>query len=182
VADRVYDALVGLPRVRERLQQIASPPRRVAVMAPTANFPPIEAISLKGARINAHPMDGLAPQALDGSIATRWHSGGTQTGNEHIVLDLGTPTPVRGLKLRLGNAGYDYGRVLAVDVAQDESRFTEVLRVSGEQATLPELDGGQGQRLNLAETATARFVRIRQLGQSDENFWSVAEIELYTVK
>jgi hypothetical protein len=182
VADRVYDELAALPRVRERLQRIATPPRRVAELAPKVNLPSAEAISLKGARIRAYPMDGLAIQALDGSIATRWHSGGMQTGNEQIVLDLGTPTPVRSLRLRLGSAGYDYGRILAVDVAQDESRFTEVLRVGGEQATLPELDGGQEQRLNLTETATARFVRIRQLGRSDENYWSVAEIELYTAK
>ena len=181
VADRVYDALAELPRVRERSGRIASP-RQVAVLAPRQHFPAVEAISLKSTRISAHPMDGLAAQALDGSIATRWHSAGMQAGNEQIVLDLGTPTPVRALRLRLGKAGYDYGRILAVDVAQDESHFTEVLRVRGEEATAPGLDGGQEQRLSLTETATARFIRIRQLGRSDENFWSVAEIELYTVK
>lgn len=131
--------------------------------------------------LQASVMAELAHFALDGDRKTRWHSGAHQNGAEALTIDLGTARMLRQVKLELGKRDYDFGRILALDVAEIEGEFTEVLRVRGDQVIAPNLDGssGEAQRLTLMSPTRARWVRLRQLGQSKENYWSVAELELF---
>ena len=134
-------------------------------------------------KIAATNMTDLAELAIDGTPATRWHSGGLQRGNEALVLDLGAAQPVRQIALELGTAGYDYGRDLAVDVGMDEGHYREVLRVRGIDVKLQNANRpGESQILLLPQSVTARYLRIRQLARTDENFWSVGEVELFREK
>jgi hypothetical protein len=172
VAEHLYASLIDLPRVSERLERIP-PPIRVSVAPEPAR---LEAISIESATIRANPMGDLAPLAKDGSMATRWHSGAPQRGNEVVVLDLGRSEAVREIKLRLGAVPYDYGRILSVDVAEDESRYAEVVRATAHEM---QTEADDVQVLDLPAKTHARFIRIRQLGRTDTNFWSICEVELY---
>jgi hypothetical protein len=182
VADRIYAAVVNLQRARERLEQIGPPARPIEPLL-AADFH-MEPIDLKGAHLRANAMNTNTSLALDGLSSTRWHSGAPQTGHEELLLDLGKPTPLRQLILELGEFGYDYGRNLAVDVGEDEAHLFEVLKISGEDARVNNTDvpGQVIQILTLPKSVEARFVRIRQLGRSEDNYWSVAEIGLYREK
>lgn len=138
-------------------------------------------VSLKGAHARASSNDDLAQMALDGKIATRWHSGAAQHGGEWLVVDLGAPKKVRQIRLELGEYGYDFGRALAVDAGKnDESAYTEVLSARGDRVRTPNVDSpDESQRLTLPQGTEARFIRIRQTAADPQNYWSVAEIGIY---
>lgn len=182
VADRIYAAVTNLQRARERLEPIGPPAKPVEPLL-AADFH-MEPVDLEGAHLRANAQDPLTSLALDGLPSTRWHSGAPQTGHEELLLDLGKPTPLRQLILELGEFGYDYGRELAVDVGDDDARLFEVLKISGEDARVNNTDvpGQVIQILTLPKSVEARFVRVRQLGRSEENHWSVAEIRLFREK
>lgn len=172
VAEHLEPALVDLPNLGMRLGKI---PPSAGVSQPAA-LRALTPVSLQGSTAEATNMGGDASLAVDGSLATRWHSGATQRGGEAITVNLAAATPLRQVRLELGSMGYDFGRILAVDVAGDDGRYAEVLKVPGEEVITT---GRDAQVLTLPSTVTARHVRIRQLGRSDENFWSVCEIKLF---
>jgi hypothetical protein len=183
VADKVYEALVNLPRVRERLQQIHLPSTPIEPLFAAEFQLEVEPIPLSEVHLKANSMGGLAALALDGSLATRWQSGALQNGHEELLIDLGKPTLFRQVRLELGAWDYDYARGLAVGIGNEEGRITDVLNVPGEQVTVKHLNGtGEAQLLTLRESVEARYVRIRQVGHSTENFWSIAEIGLLREK
>lgn len=179
VADRVYGALSKLPHVATRLSRIGPPPRPIHVLCPPDPMPPLHPVSLDGALLRANQQGELAPLAIDGALSTRWGSGAMQAGREALILDMKRPQRVRQIKLQLGDSPSDWGRTLAVDVSNDDVTYTEVSRTDGNLVKLRNVGQlGEVQVLSLPQTVTTRFLRIRQLGTSNENYWSVAEMEI----
>ena len=183
VAEQLYSHIVEMALLEQRLERIGPPKAPIAPLMPLNSELALEAISPTTVKIRATHMNDLAGLAIDGTPSTRWHSGALQSGNEVLVLDLGTPQPVRQITLDLGSAGYDFGRSLAVEAGIDEAHYREVLRVRGEDVKLENASRpGEVQILRFPESVTARYLRIRQLARADENFWSVSEVELFREK
>lgn len=174
-ADRIYDALSALPSVKAREAELGPPPatKRLAD-APLE----LELIPRSGIRLRTNVMTDLAPLAFDGQANTRWHSGALQTGHEELLVDLGRPAAVKQVRLVLGLWGYDAGRRLVVETSDDDHLYEEVLRANGEQVMIGTVDAGDAQVLTFAEPVNARYIRIRQVDHA-ENYWSIAEVELY---
>jgi hypothetical protein len=172
VAKHLHPALTRLPKVAARLRTMGPAPEVPDELGP-AN---LERIDLKDAKIHATRMDGLAALAIDGSLSTRWHSGDAQRGDEAIVLELGTPRSLRRIELEIGPAPYDFARALVLDVSDDGDLYRQVAEIgAGERA----LEGTGAQVVALPSAVSARFVRVRQTGRTDRNFWSVYEIGLF---
>lgn len=179
VADHVYGALSKLPHVAARLPHIGPPPRPLQVLCPPDPMPPLHPVSLDGGTLRANQQGELAPLAIDGSLSTRWHSGAMQAAREVLILDMKRPQRVRQIKLQLGESPSDWGRSLAVDVSNDDLTYTEVSRTDGDSVKLRNVGHlGEVRVLSLPRTVTSRFLRIRQLGTSNQNYWSVAEMEI----
>jgi hypothetical protein len=180
VADRVYEALVDIATLRERLRAIDPTERSTPRLTDTRPALAVEAVPLAGVRVRSNSAGMPAGLALDGNDATRWTSGAPQAGDEELVLDFGAPTSFRQIRLRLGRWGYDYGRHLAIDVGVDEAHYREVLRVPGDVTRIASLDETtEMQVLTLRESSFGRLLRIRQLARSEVNYWSVAEIAVF---
>lgn len=137
-----------------------------------------ERVPLAAGQIRLNRNGDDARLMCDGSLETRWISGAMQGGDEEIVVDLGTPVAVRRIALALGMFAYDHGREIAVELGVDDGHFSQVLRVAGE-AVLKDDPPGRTQMLEIPDAPPARLIRIRQVGQSKDNFWSIAELQIW---
>jgi hypothetical protein len=116
---------------------------------------------------------------LDSDRRTAWESEGPQSGGEEIVLDLGDAHEVSQVSLAQGAFMMEYPRQVAVDLSLDGGQWREVRRADVLAATLSAaIDDPAQVRVRLAFPGQpARYVRIRQLGRSDQP-WAIAEIEV----
>jgi hypothetical protein len=112
--------------------------------------------------------------AADGDGHTRWQSGALQSGQEWIEIDLGKSHDVIAVVLDLGEFPYDYGRELAVDCGLTRETL-EPGPALGVQDTMFERPYA-AQVLPMGAPRSCRLLRVRQLGQSADNYWSVAEV------
>lgn len=135
---------------------------------------PIITERLQGAALHARsePQPDLAALATDGQPTTRWHSGGFQQGAEWIEVDLGARRRVASAILELGDFASDYGRRLALEcVNPADERPAEL----DGQAILLERPRTV-QVLALSPPRSCQVLRVRQVGKTRENYWSVSEI------
>jgi hypothetical protein len=127
--------------------------------------------------IRASANAGAASRMLDSDRRTAWESEGPQSGGEEIVLDLGAAHQVSEVSLAQGAFMMEYPRLVAVDLSLDGGQWSEVRRADMLAATLSAaIDDPAQVRVRLAFAGQpARYVRIRQLGRSDQP-WAIAEI------
>jgi hypothetical protein len=120
------------------------------------------------------------PLLFDGDRDTRWLSGEPQTGHEWIELELDTTRNVSEVRMQTAERSFaDYPRELAID-AVEAGGDRPLFRGS----VLPQF--GRGLRRNLSYPSIdirlpdnqARVIRLRQLGTSDQLFWSIHGLEL----
>ena len=134
---------------------------------------PIEAV-----RANRRQED--VGRLADGMVDSAWGSGGDQSGNEILVIDLGSPVHVGAIVLEMGAFAFGFPRDLAIDASEDGEQWRELWR--GRTAALTV-------RAALAEPgvvpltvplggAVARIVRLRQLGREDGIPWWIAELAM----
>lgn len=136
----------------------------------------IHRVPTESIRLDAHANRETAVQALDGDVGTRWSSAALQTGSEWMEIAFDRPREVATLVFELGNTPYDYGRRFAVDCR---------LGVSGDFETVSELDGRDVfferpeivQLLPVSRTCAA--IKVRQIGTSPDNYWSIAEVAVF---
>ncbi len=121
----------------------------------------------------------LVAFAADGDLETRWFSGPQAMGHQ-LLLDLGTPQRVSALVMRLGRHRMDFPRMLGIELSVDGQAWElvrggptdpEAVRASFLDPYTTPLTFDLGDR-------TARFVRLRQMGEDQTFYWSVAEIEV----
>jgi hypothetical protein len=120
------------------------------------------------------------PLLFDGDRDTRWLSAEPQSGREWIELELDAPRNVSEVRMQTAERSFaDYPRELAIDAVEAGGTRT-LFRGS----VLPQF--GRGLRANLSYPSIdirlpdnqARIIRLRQLGTTDQLFWSIHELAL----
>jgi hypothetical protein len=120
------------------------------------------------------------PLLFDGDRDTRWLSAEPQSGREWIELELDSPRNVSEVRMQTAERSFaDYPRELEIDAVEAGGTRT-LFRGS----VLPQF--GRGLQANLSYPSIdirlpdnqARIIRLRQLGASDQLFWSIHELEL----
>lgn len=119
----------------------------------------------------------LVAQILDGSLATRWHTGPQVAGRE-LLLDLGRAQAIGAVVTQLGPHIADFPRALTIDVSVDgvdwhevRSGPTDVVAVVGAMQRPREIPlvfpvGGR----------VARYIRLRSTASDPIYYWSIAEL------
>jgi hypothetical protein len=127
----------------------------------------------------SHSPDRL-PLLFDGDRDTRWLSAEPQSGREWIELDFDAPRNVSEVRMQTAERSFaDYPRELAIDAVEAGG-----VRTLFRGSVLPQF--GRGLRGNLSYPSIdirlpenqARAIRLRQLGVTDQLFWSIHELEL----
>jgi hypothetical protein len=117
---------------------------------------------------------------FDRNRDTRWLSAGRQTGREWIEIEFDAPRDVARLRMQTAERSFgDYPRELAIEALEPAGTRT-LFRGS----VLPHF--GRGFIVDHAYPVIdialpgnhARAIRLRQLGVTDELFWSIHELEL----
>ena len=119
--------------------------------------------------------------ALHDAQPTVWTTTDPQRGDEYFIADLGREQPVSGLTIGPGVHPGGYPRALVIELSRDLQTWAEAWR--GE-TTLRSLiavlaDPLEGAMTLEFATAPARYVRVRQTGQSVEDGWTVSEIRIH---
>ncbi|RXZ68441.1 discoidin domain-containing protein [Agromyces albus] len=117
---------------------------------------------------SATASSGTAANALDGSGSSTWVTGGNQSGDEWLRLDLGAPTVFNRLSMDNTAASGEHPRAIAVEVSSNGSTWKSV-------ASQPGIDGVSTVRFS---PQIARHVRVKQTGTAGVK-WSVGEINLF---
>jgi hypothetical protein len=127
--------------------------------------------------IRASANDAAISRMLDHERRTAWESGGPQRGGEEIVADLGATAQVSEIVLAQGAYTMEYPRQVLVEVSVDGNSWSEAWRGETVTMTLASAIHDPAEvRLRFAfSTQPARFIRVRQLGRSDQP-WAIAEI------
>jgi hypothetical protein len=119
--------------------------------------------------------------AMDGDIETRWVCG-PQVADGEVRVDLGRVATVGAVTQALGSFGADFPRELAIDTSPDGLTWEPAWRGSPAAHVLAAgLDAPRLTRVVLPFTSRdARFVRLRQIGRHAVNYWSIAELEVWS--
>ncbi|HET6282773.1 MAG TPA: discoidin domain-containing protein, partial [Polyangia bacterium] len=106
--------------------------------------------------------------AFDGDRMTRWGTGQSQVGNEWFRLDLGAPAKLRQITLNHQYQPWDFPVKYTLELSADDITYNTVATGMGSAIET---------RINIAPT-TARYIRIRQGGQTPPNtqWWSIGEL------
>jgi hypothetical protein len=123
---------------------------------------------------NAHDLARLA----DRDHETAWMGAGPQRGVEQFTVDLGEVVTVDGITLAQGRI--EFPRAIAVDVSTDNATWAEVWQGETASKTLSAaIHDPRHITMHLPFAAqNARYVRVRQLGQSTVP-WAVAEFQVF---
>jgi hypothetical protein len=127
----------------------------------------------------SHSADRL-PLLFDGDRDTRWLTADRQSGREWIEVEFDAPRNVSTVRMRTAERSFaDYPRELAIDAIEAGGA-----RTLFQGSVLPAL--GRGLTADLSypyiditlPDNQARIIRLRQLGTTDQLFWSIHELEL----
>jgi hypothetical protein len=108
---------------------------------------------------------------------TAWLTPTPQAGGEHLVVDLGQPQTVSGVRLELGRMAFAYPRDLAIDHSADGTTWIPAWRGD---PTLPVLRAALASPATVPlhidfAAVTARYVRVTALAAASQP-WAVAEL------
>ena len=146
---------------------------------PIDPVPAGRSLPIREVRSNNGP---LAVAALtDGDSRTRWDSNAPQDGTETITIDLGAPSHLNAVTLAIGPYHADFPRLLAIDVSDDQHSWTtQWSGRCGAKAVAAAVKDARMVPLTISfPAATARNVRLRQLGADSFYHWSIAELAVY---
>lgn len=140
--------------------------------APSAYGP-----ALAVAHLRANTNEHLLTMVQDGDLLSRWHTGPQRAGDE-VEIELVRARPIGAVVLTLGPYLYDFPRELSIEVSDEGHEWAEAWRG---RTALPTYDAGfrDPRRLDVAFPLggrSARLIRLRQLGQHESYYWSVAEL------
>ena len=136
---------------------------------------------LRPAAVSASCASELLSLVNDGDPATRWQCGPQMPG-QTLTVDLGSVVQIGTVVPGLGVFSTDQPRHLLMETSVDGSKWEVVwdgdVRIEEIEA---EMRWPQNIRLTLPFPARpARYVRLRQTGQDDVFYWSIAELELWS--
>ena len=119
------------------------------------------------------------PTMLDGDRHTVWFTGQPQDGTEFFIADLGEPRDIEAVVLGLGASRMEFPRAIAIDLSTDGVEWSETWRGDTAAMTVAAAIADPREvRVTFDIGARrARYVRVRQIGQS-EAAWGVAEFRV----
>lgn len=130
--------------------------------------------------IAASPNPDLAALAVDGDLATRWHSN-AQTPGDRLELDLGRPMRLNGLLLDLASHEGDYPRGYRVELSRDGQTWSTATQKPDYRLPITELLRPTHQTVDIRfPAAEARYLRIVQTSSDRVYWWSVNELHVTT--
>ena len=116
----------------------------------------------------SHNSQDLA-NAIDGSLQTRWTTNTTQLNGQWLSIDLGAQQTFNSIDLNTDASSDNYPRGYLVFVSNDGNDW-------GSPVALAE--GESGESSIQFDEVTARFVKVVQTGLSDDEWWSVYELNV----
>ena len=124
--------------------------------------------------------EGLA-FATDDDMDTRWVCG-IQNAEHQVTFDLGFAASTGAIVHALGTAGADFPRHLVVETSLDGQVWDAAWQGSPAAAGLhAAMAAPRSTRAVFSFTPRpARYVRLRQTGRHEINYWSIAEFEVWT--
>jgi hypothetical protein len=126
-----------------------------------------------------------APEGLsyltDGDVTTRWVCG-IQQRDEELTIELDRPAVVGAIVHALGAVGADFPRYLIVETSPDAVTWDVAWEGSPAAAVLAAaVEAPRLTRLVVRFTPRAAlYVRLRQTGRDDRNYWSIGELEVWS--
>jgi hypothetical protein len=142
----------------------------------SAAAPPHERSTITPVAIDSRPAATDVSVMTDGDRITLWMTD-EQHGTEEITLDMGAVHALNGVSFDQGGLPAAFPRTLSVSLSHEGADWEEVWR--GDTAPLVMAAAIRTPRDVTVEIPfeqrRARFVRLRQVGRSDEG-WAVAEV------
>ena len=126
-----------------------------------------------------------ADRAIDGKTKTRWTSGRPQVPGMSFRLDLGKPEKIARIRLRLGDSFRDFPRGAEIRFSLDGLRWEKAVPLNNPVYWTGEKlfkDYRSGETDLVFRETPARFVEIFQTGQDSIYYWSIHEVELFTLE
>jgi hypothetical protein len=108
--------------------------------------------------------------ALDGNLATRWSTGGSQAPGQWFQIDMGSVNVFSKIVLNYINSANDYPRGYQVTVSNDGINWSGPI-ASG-------VGSSSTTTINFA-TQAARYIRITQTGSTSGTYWSIDEFNVF---
>jgi O-glycosyl hydrolase len=122
------------------------------------------------ATASAQPDWGVAANAIDGDINTKWSLGHGTTSGDWFQIDLGSPTSFNKIVIDTGvNNSFDYVTKYQIYVSNDGADWGSAI-ASG--------SGGIGKITVTLPTRTAQYIRIVSTAASGF-WWSIGDLEVY---
>ena len=121
----------------------------------------------------------MARLAADGDLSTRWECG-NQTQGQRITLDLGRPVTIAGVSPAVGPFDYDAPAHLEIDVSESGHEWRNVWRgLTYAQSLTGALQDVRRHEVPIGfDPVEARYVRLTQIGDKTNYYWSVAELRV----
>jgi hypothetical protein len=132
------------------------------------------------AHIEANRHAAEVGRMLDGRVDTAWGSGAAQGGGETVVVDLGAPTPIAAVVLRMGSFAFGFPRDLVVDLSLDGVNWSRAFEGSTDVQTVRAalLDPSDVPvTIDLGRVST-RYVRLQQRGREPGIPWWIGELQV----
>jgi hypothetical protein len=157
--------------LRYRVAQRTIPPRDTR--------PPGQRLTVHGLSASCSP--GTVGNADDGDLESRWVCG-PQTADYDLTVDLDRAMHVGAVVHNLGRLASDFPRRLLIETSVDGQTWERAWDGSPAAAVLfAAMDAPRVTRVVLPfSPRVARFVRLRQIGRDERNYWSIAEVEVWS--
>ena len=150
-----------------RLTKLAAPPR-------------VDREDVRFRILDTSCSSALAPFAVDGNLSTRWDCG-NHTRGQRITLDLGQPVTIAGVSPALGPFEDDTPKHLEIDISESGHEWRRVWSGLGYAPSLTGAlrDVHRHEVPIWFDPVNARYVRLTQIGDKTNYYWSVAELRVF---
>jgi hypothetical protein len=139
-----------------------------------------DVLPIKTISANRHNED--VGRLLDGRIETAWGSGSTQTGDEELLVDLGSEQSIGSVVLGMGAFAFGFPRQIVIHVSSDRSNWllgwagasaVRTLHAAVTNAPLVPLTFDVG-------NIKGRYIRLTQEAEGDPGIpWWIAELSVH---
>ncbi len=116
--------------------------------------------------------DSDVQNMFDRDLSTRWSNGEEQVSDssQYIIVDMQENVLFNRILIETGDFSGDYPKAYAIYLSEDGDTWESV--ASGE-------DTSDTINVGLSSVFYKRYVKIVQTGEDDDNFWSIAEFNLF---
>jgi hypothetical protein len=121
-------------------------------------------------QVTASHNPGVARQAVDGDLNTRYDTGAYQAPGMWFQIELPQETTINALELDAGASAYDYPRGYHVQLSKDGQHWGEPVASGLGKKARTEIE---------FKPSNARFIRITQTGAVKGGYWSIHEMKIY---